>query len=85
VTGLRKDGWDERELLEGDAYATTCNNVIVHIVGELQSIEVILSPDKRTVVEVTALLQVAARIARERLGLSANDFADSARDVFAHQ
>jgi hypothetical protein len=79
---IDRDDWNEQELLEGDSYATTCNSVLTHVVGDLGTIEVMLPHDKRAVVEITALLRIAAQIAQQKLGIGADDFAVSACDVF---
>ncbi|MCP1778806.1 hypothetical protein [Bradyrhizobium japonicum] len=79
---IDRDDWSQRELMEAEGYATTCDSVLRHILSELRSIEVVLSPDKRASVEISALLEAAARIAQERLGFDADDFAVTACDVF---
>lgn len=79
---IDRDDWDQRELDEGDAYGVTCANVFDHVLADLQTIEVMLSVDKRAVVEVTILLELAARLAANLLQFSADDFGVSACECF---
>lgn len=77
------DDWSEAELEAGEKHAA---NVKAALVVALDEIDVMrsgsLSPDKRAVVELTVLLELAGVVARERLSIGGDDFAISALEVF---
>jgi hypothetical protein len=79
---VSRDDWKPHELSTAEAYATTCNGVLRHIVEQLRQTELLLSQDKRAAVEVASLLGTAARLAREQLGMSAQDFVAAAGDAY---
>jgi hypothetical protein len=79
---VNRDDWKPHELNTAEAYATTCNGVLRHIVEQLRQTELLLSQDKRAAVEVASLLGIAARLARDHLGLTADDFSAAAGDAF---
>ncbi|WP_028164106.1 hypothetical protein [Bradyrhizobium elkanii] len=79
---IDRDDWSERELQDAEAYATTCSNVISHILGQLGAVEVALSEDKRAAVEVAALLEAAVHLAQDKLQLNADDFAVAACEMY---
>lgn len=79
---IDRDDWSELELAEGDSYATTCVRALEHILVDLRTLKVMLPEDKRVIVELTALLDLAAQLAQGKLQLDTDDFAMTALAVF---
>jgi hypothetical protein len=79
---LADDRWSDADREAGEAYAAVCEPALARQLADLTRTDVALSDEKRAVVEVTALLDLAAKIAHTKLHLPADDFAMAALDVF---
>ena len=77
--GLR---WSDAERKLGAAYARAAEQTLVRWLADLGRSTVALDDGKRASVEIAALLDLAAKIAQDRLRLSADEFATAACDIF---
>ena len=76
------DNWSDSERLIAENHITTCKLIFERGLTHLATLEVELAPDKRAAIEIVALLECAAKLAREHLNLSADDFGVTACDVY---
>ena len=82
VDAMDRDDWTTSELNAAEVFAIDLSRLILQQAIGRAIAPALLGPDKRAVVEVTSLLEIAASIALRDLRLSPSDFATYASEVF---
>lgn len=76
------DNWTPAERAAAEAYAHVCGLALSRQLDDVARSEIALTAEQRGVVEVTVLLELAAKITSGVLQATGDQFAVAAADVF---
>jgi hypothetical protein len=83
TTPFLNDRWSAAEQAAGESYSKVVEAALAPQLDDIVAATACpLTDDKRAAVEMVVLLELAARLAQDRLQLSADDFALTACEVF---